>query len=97
MHILHLKFIKSVSTFNSYQYVLNKTKMDILDNELDNVRNQTYNGWGEKYKNRLHTQYRLTAWERIEFISDSKTQILSLASFVNHLDVFEEIIVKKFS
>lgn len=90
MHILHLKFIKSVSTFNSYQYVLNKTKMDILDNELDNVRNQTYNGWGEKYKNRLHTQYRLTAWERIEFISDSKTQILSLASFVNHLDVFDK-------
>ncbi len=85
-----LKRIGSKIKLNQDNYLINKTNMKQMNNLLDEVRNKMYLGWGEKYKKRVYNKNRMTAWERIKYISDENKNILPIGTLVNHLEVFQD-------
>ena len=58
------------------------------DQTLDQKREETQKGWGDKYKDRVHAKGKLTSHERILKIADTPKDILPIGTFVNDGDIF---------
>jgi len=87
---LFLKLIGNKIKTNEKNYLINKKKMKEINNSLDKIKNKMYIGWGEKYIKRVHNKKRMTAWERINYISDLNENILPIGTLVNHLEIFQD-------
>ncbi|MBC8369665.1 MAG: propionyl-CoA carboxylase [Planctomycetes bacterium] len=55
-----------------------------LHQTLEQNRAEVADGWGEKYKQRVHAKGKLTARERIELLKDDDSEIFEVGTFVNH-------------
>ena len=58
------------------------------DQTLDQKRHETQQGWGDKYKDRVHAKGKLTSHERILKIADTPKDIMPIGTFVNDGDIF---------
>lgn len=68
----------------------NLEKMQLLEAKLQAKRDEVRLGWGEKYHERVREKGKLTAWERLEKLADSPSEIFPILSFVNDGDTFGE-------
>ncbi|MFT5197702.1 MAG: 3-methylcrotonyl-CoA carboxylase beta subunit [Planctomycetota bacterium] len=59
--------------------------------ELNERRAQVAEGWGEKYKDRVHAKGKLTARERIDLLKDEGTRIFEVGTFVNDGRMFGKV------
>ncbi len=59
--------------------------------ELNERRAQVAEGWGEKYKERVHAKGKLTARERIDLLKDEGTRIFEVGTFVNDGRMFGKV------
>lgn len=56
---------------------------------LASVRSSIVDGWGEKYKTRVHQKGKLTSRERIERLRDPESPMHEVGTFVNHGSNFD--------
>ncbi|MDF1838813.1 MAG: carboxyl transferase domain-containing protein [Planctomycetota bacterium] len=72
------------STFlDEKSFQKNHAYLDERVAELTERREKVAEGWGEKYKDRVHAKGKLTARERIELLKDEGTRIFEVGTFVN--------------
>jgi 3-methylcrotonyl-CoA carboxylase beta subunit len=55
-----------------------------LNADLQTKRDQVNDGWGQKYRDRIHAKGKLTTWERLERLRDPDSPILPIGTLVNH-------------
>lgn len=55
-----------------------------LNANLQTKRDQVHDGWGQKYRDRIHAKGKLTTWERLERLRDPDSPILPIGTLVNH-------------
>lgn len=55
-----------------------------LNANLQTKRDQVNDGWGQKYRDRIHAKGKLTTWERLERLRDPDSPILPIGTLVNH-------------
>jgi len=61
----------------------NRAGMVEREQPILKLRRAVREGWGEKYRQRVHKKGKLTAWERVEELADSAEDILPVGSLVN--------------
>ena len=88
MPIINLKLIKNYININHAIFKSNQRKMKMLDIQLDYLRINSYEGWGNLYKKRIYKKKKFTSWERVKFLSDTVYDILPFGTFINELNVF---------
>lgn len=66
----------------------NLADMEELEKTLFSKREEILNGWGDKYKERVHKKNKLTAFERVNLLADSKDNIRYINTFVNYKKTF---------
>ena len=85
----HLQMMPIGSELPETQPVFLKELND-KDQTLDQKRHETQQGWGDKYKDRVHAKGKLTSHERILKIADTPKDIMPIGTFVNDGDILEE-------
>jgi acetyl-CoA carboxylase carboxyltransferase component len=55
-----------------------------LERRLDDARAAVRDGWGAKYRDRVHEKGKLTTWERVEALVDPGSDLLPVGTLVNH-------------
>ena len=83
----HLQMMPIGSELPETQPVFLKELND-KDQTLDQKRHETQQGWGDKYKDRVHAKGKLTSHERILKIADAPKDIMPIGTFVNDGDIF---------
>jgi acetyl-CoA carboxylase carboxyltransferase component len=68
-------------TSSTYQSQFNH--LQALNERIDQVRQECYQGWGQKYIDRVHKKGKMTSWERIEALKDPHTPVYPIGTFVN--------------
>ena len=61
----------------------NLEAMGAKTGELDQRRAGVHEGWGDKYKDRVHAKGKLTSRERIELLKDEDSEVFEVGTFVN--------------
>ena len=69
---------------NEQSYTKNLSALGERNSELESLRAQVAEGWGAKYKDRVHQKGKMTARERIDALKDDETRIFEVGTFVNH-------------
>ncbi|HIG11092.1 MAG: carboxyl transferase domain-containing protein [bacterium] len=62
----------------------NRTALHERHELLEERRDAVHQGWGEKYRERVHEKGKLTARERIDFLKDPGTELREVGTFVNY-------------
>ena len=62
----------------------NRAALDQRDETLRARREAVAEGWGEKYRERVHHKGKLTARERVELLRDEDSRLFEVGTFVNH-------------
>src|SRR5574341_653407 len=62
----------------------NRARMAALTAQLRERRAEVREGWGPAYVERVHARGKLTAWERVEGLSDPGARIFPIQTFVNY-------------
>jgi len=57
--------------------------MGRLNAALQERRDRVRDGWGEKYRARVHEKGKLTTWERLDLLRDADSPILPIGTLVN--------------
>ena len=70
--------------------------MNELNGALESKRGEGRDGWGDKYRQRVRAKGKLTAWDRIEKLSEQLNTTLSFCFFHNgvksaYLTIFDHI------
>ena len=61
----------------------NASWMGELEASLNHKRDVVHDGWGDKYRERVHQKGKWTTWERIEALKDEGTQVFEVGTLVN--------------
>lgn len=62
--------------------------MAAAEERLDERRAEVRDGWGQKYRDRVQSRGKLTAWERVAALADDEASIRPVLSFVNYGETF---------
>ena len=80
--------IEKVMDLNEYK--INLQKIQQLNETYKSKREEIKAGWGETYIERVHKKGKMTTWERIEFLKDTRSKVFPIGTFVNYgLDFFD--------
>ena len=66
-------------------------ELGALESQLDSRRAEVHDGWGEKYRDRVHAKGKLTARERVERLKDDDSPIHEVGTFVNYGEKFGKL------
>ena len=69
----------------------NRQALAERENDLTLRREQVADGWGEKYRERVHARGKLTARERLARLKDPDSRLFEVGTFVNHGERFGEL------
>ena len=75
----------------------NKSKHSELESKLRKKQEQTREGWGQKYVDRVHEKGKLTTWERLKKLIDSEEDFFPINTFANDGIEFDQGGLKKTS
>jgi len=62
----------------------NQAALNERDETLRTRRGAVAEGWGDKYRERVHAKGKLTARERVEILRDEDSRLFEVGTFVNH-------------
>lgn len=65
------------------ELVANKALIDAREDELRAHTATVHDGWGESYRERVHTKGKLTTWERLELLKDPGSPVYEVGTLVN--------------
>ena len=65
-------------------------RMTELNRGLQSKRTEVRDGWGERYRDRVHAKGKLTSWERVERLKDADSPVLAVGTLVNYGRRFED-------
>ncbi len=65
------------------QYEVNLAHMKKLNQIYIDGRAEVRDGWGQKYRDRVHKKGKMTTWERLDLLKDPGSTIFPIGTFVN--------------
>ena len=72
-------------------FAANDQALKEREDTLAERRAKVAEGWGEKYRERVHAKGKLTARERIELLRDPHSRLFEVGTFVNHKRAFGKL------
>jgi len=72
-------------------FAANDKALKEREDTLAERRAKVAEGWGEKYRERVHAKGKLTARERIDLLRDPHSRLFEVGTFVNHERVFGKL------
>ena len=72
-------------------FAANDKALKEREDTLAERRAKVAEGWGEKYRERVHAKGKLTARERIDLLRDPHSRLFEVGTFVNHKRAFGKL------
>ena len=72
-------------------FAANEQTLKGREDDLAGLRAKVAEGWGSKYRERVHAKGKLTARERIDLLRDPDSRLFEVGTFVNHERAFGKL------